>query len=124
MSEWKRWCKDADDFSVRGATIDVALPDGRRHLVDVDANDREVRLTGRVASRGALSRLERPELWVWKRNRVVPLVALRIDRYDALIGELVVPVAGIDANEFQGFVRLLAAECDRVEFLLTGEDVS
>jgi hypothetical protein len=123
MTNWQRWCKDAVDLSVRGDTIDVALPDGRQHCISVEESGDGIRLMAKVASRGALIRLEEPELWVWKRNRVVSIVGFRIDRYESLIGEVSVPSEGLDGTEFGYCVRSLAAECDRLELLLTGEDV-
>jgi hypothetical protein len=66
-----------------------------------------------------------PELPVhtWLRNRAVPLVGFRIDRRNRLVGEAWIPKAGLTAEEFQLYVRTVAIECDRFEYLLTGQDI-
>jgi hypothetical protein len=51
------------------------------------------------------------------------LVGFRIDRQHRLVGEAWIPKAGLVAEEFQLYVRMLAAECDRFEYALTGKDV-
>lgn len=121
MSEWRQWCK-APDLQVDGDTIDVALPDGRRHRIMVEDEPDGFRLSARVASRSALAGIGEPELFVWQRNRSPSLVGFRLDRYDTMIGELRVPLAGLERDEFIFCVRALATECDRLEVLLTGED--
>jgi len=108
---------------VRGAEVTVDLPDGRRHRVSVDELDDGIRLTGRIATRGAIERLDSPELVIWLRNRTVPLVGFHFDKHGSLVGEARAPRVGLDADELCFYVRTVAAECDRLEALLTGEDV-
>ena len=123
MIDWRRWCRAAD-LTVRDAVIEVALPDGRRHRVSIiEDGSGELRLVGRIATRTALARLDHPELAIWERNRASSVVGFRFDRHNTLVGEIVVPRAGLDAAEFGFYVRTLAAECDRMEVLLTGNDV-
>lgn len=122
MSEWKAWCRTAPDLTVRGDVVEVKLPDGRTHRVTVAAHADGLELTARVATRGAVSEVDEPELLVWERNRVTQLVGFRIDKHDLLLGEAWVPEAGLTAEELLFYVRHLAAECDRLEALLTGED--
>ena len=123
MSEWKAWCRKHDGLAVRGDLIEVALPDGRSHRVAVAPTEGGWMFTARVATRSALAELEEPELFVWQRNRATQLVGFRIDRHDLLIGESWVPSAGMTEDELVFYVRHLAAECDRLEALLTGADV-
>jgi hypothetical protein len=123
MSEWKAWCRACDDLAVRGDLVEVALPDGRAHRVSVEQTGHGLTLTARVATRGAVAAIEEPELFVWERNRVTQLVGFRIDKHDLLLGESWVPESGLTADELVFYVRHLAAECDRLEALLTGADV-
>lgn len=123
MNEWKAWCRAIEDLSVRSDAIDVALPDGRGHRVTVGTTSGGWSLTARVATRGAMAGVDDPEVLVWTRNRVTQLVGFRLDKHDLLIGESWVPVDGLTADEFVFYVRHLAAECDRLEALLTGADV-
>lgn len=123
MSEWKSWCRAEADLTVRGDGVDVELPDGRAHRVKVGATAGGWALTARVATRGAMAGVDDPEVLVWTRNRVTQLVGFRLDKHDLLIGESWVPAAGLTGDEFVFYVRHLAAECDRLEALLTGADV-
>ena len=59
---------------------------------------------------------------VWLRNRATALVGFRIDSRGRLVGEALVPKAGLTAEEFQIYVRAVAVQCDRLEYLLTGRD--
>ncbi|HEU5178897.1 MAG TPA: hypothetical protein VFU24_15710, partial [Burkholderiales bacterium] len=59
-------------------------------------------------------------LRAWRRNRSSQLVGFRVDQRGRLVGEAWVPKAGLSAQEFQVYVRRVAAECDRFEYLLTG----
>ena len=119
--EWVRFCK-GDDITVRGQTIVVQLADGRAHSLEVLEEDGAFRLVGTAARRGALSGMKDPDLFVWERNRSTNLVGFRIDKHDRLIGESWVPRCGLTGAEFLIFVRTLAAECDRLEALITGAD--
>ena len=56
------------------------------------------------------------------RNRTAALVGFRIDNRSRLVGEAWVSKSGLTTEEFELYVRNLAAECDRFEFVLTGRD--
>lgn len=122
-NEWKAWCRAESDLTVRGDVVEVKLPDSRSHRVTVESGDDGLTLTARIATRGAMANVDDAELLVWERNRATQLVGFRIDKLDLLIGEAWVPAAGLTAAELVFYVRHLAAECDRLEALLTGLDV-
>lgn len=120
--EWKSWCT-ADDLTISDDLIDVRLPHGRHHRVEVEVRDDSYRLAAKIAPRSVLATLSEPELAIWSRNRSVQIVGFRIDRYDRVIGEVIAPRdEGLDEKEFCFLVRTLATECDRLEVLLTGDD--
>lgn len=121
--EWKPWCV-ADDLQVREDTVHVSLPDGRGHRVRVDELNDGYRLTARVASSAVIGSMRQPELEVWLRNRSLQLVGFHIDRHGRLLGEARVPRAALEGDEFRLYLRTLAAECDRLEALLTGADTA
>ena len=51
------------------------------------------------------------------------MIEFRVDRRGRLVGEAWVPKPGLDADEFLLYVRRVAEECDRFEYILTGRDV-
>ena len=59
----------------------------------------------------------------WRRNAVKDLVTFSFDEKDALIGVIEVSAATLDHEELQIYVETLAKECDRFEYVLTGQDV-
>ena len=121
-ADWVHLCH-ADDLDVAGHCVTVAFADGRNHRVAVEDCGGEYRLCAFVVRQAVVSK--RPELpkKVWSRNLSTPLVCFRIDNRRRLVGEAWVPKAGLSAEEFQLYLRNLAVECDRFEYVLTGRDV-
>ena len=120
-AEWTKLCR-AKGLSIDGEAIDVELAEERRHRVQVRDGGSTYELLSIVAQPRALESVEDPPLLAWRRNRGSQLVGFRIDRYGRLVGEAWVPKVGLTADEFQTYVRRLAAECDRFEYQLTGKD--
>ena len=58
----------------------------------------------------------------WRRNASQALVTFAFDDEDRLVGLVEVPVATLDHEELDLYVEVLAKECDRFEYALTGED--
>jgi len=58
----------------------------------------------------------------WTRNAETDLVNFTFDRSDRLIGEIRHPADHLDPEELELYVKLLAAESDRFEYVLTGDD--
>jgi hypothetical protein len=119
--EWACLCKGAG-FAAFGDEIEVRFADDRHHRVRVDDEGDAFRVVGVVARRGALEKLENIALQAWRRNRSTQLVGFRRDDRGRLVGEAWVPKAGLSGEEFATYVRQVAAECDRLEYLLTGRD--
>lgn len=120
-ADWRRHCT-AQDLTAAGDRVEVKFHDGRRHTVVVEELGDRLRLEAIVVRKRHVE--ESPELSVkaWLRNRRSTLVGFRIDDRRRLIGEAWVPQAGLTTKEFQLYVRSVAAECDRLEFELTGKD--
>ena len=59
---------------------------------------------------------------VWRKNAVKDLITFAFDEQDRLLGRIEQPVATLDENELRLYVELVARECDRFEYLLTGND--
>jgi hypothetical protein len=119
--EWTRLCA-GDGLSLDGDAIEVKLSGERRHSVSVRDAGTVYELQSVVVRPGVVRQLGDVPLRAWRRNRSSQLVGLKVDQRGRLVGEAWVPKAGLSAEEFQSYVRRVAAECDRFEYLLTGAD--
>ena len=59
---------------------------------------------------------------VWRKNAVKDLITFAFDERDRLLGRIEQPVATLDHEELELYVEILAKECDRFEYVLTGGD--
>lgn len=112
----------AENFSVDGSSVGVTLQDGRKHCVEVSKQANELVLSAFVVKQSVVSSLPKLPLEIWKRNRSASLVGFRIDKKNRLIAECRIPTHGLTSEEFQFYMRTIAVEADRLEFLLTGRD--
>lgn len=120
--EWVDLCR-ADDLMVSGACVEIRFAGDRHHCVRVDDRGDDYELSAFVVRQAVVNRLAELPSRIWSRNAITPLVGFRVDRQGRLVGETRVPKAGLCAAEFQLYLRTLAVECDRFEYLLTGRDV-
>jgi hypothetical protein len=100
----------------------AVLKEERQSLFVQDCGD-YFELSTMVAKRGRLEEISDVAIRVWKRNRLTRLVGFRIDQRGHLVGDSWIPKAGLSSDEFLLVLRRLAAESDRLEYLLTGRDV-
>ena len=121
-ADWIRLCH-ARDLTLHDNHIDVSFNDGRHHRVDVTDEGDVYRIRGIVARRATVTSIPNLPIQIWKRNRTTHLVGFRIDRKMRLVAEAWAPKPGLTPEEFQFYLRSLAAECDRFEYILTGKDV-
>lgn len=130
MHEWHRLCL-ADDVAIDGDTVTLTFRSERTQRVKVEAREHDYRLTstvvGAAARRGVEERLgpdgaARLALRVFERNRSAPLVGFRIAASGKLAAEAYCPIAGVTREEFLVYLRAVAREADRMEYLLTGQD--
>jgi len=117
--EWSM-LSQAEDMMVEKPHINVQFGDDRRHRVTVSEEDDAYVLSALVVGQAMAESLPNLALQASLWNRTTSLVGFRIDQRGRLIGEAWVPKAGLDAAEFQCYVRTVAIECDRFEYLLTG----
>ena len=121
-ADWRNLCKAAD-LRVEGDMVEISFEDLRRHKVKVRDEEDHLLLTAIVARRASLLDTTDPEILAWTRNRTSSLVGYRVDSGGRFLGECWVPKVGLDADELQLYLRKLAADCDRMEHVITGEDV-
>jgi len=121
-AEWVRLCRRTS-FVVDEPHVDVQLDDGRRHRLRIEEAPETYHVVGLVARQRVVASVPDVPVQAWLRNRATTLVGFRIDRQGRLIAESWVPKPGLTADEFQLYLRHVAAECDRFEYVLTGSDV-
>lgn len=100
--------------------------ESRRHSVRVRQVDGGIRLEATVATARTLDLMsdhQDPYVWTWRRNRVSHLVGFRLDGQRRLIAEAVAPTIGLTEDEFLTYLLAVAAEADRMELVLTAQDV-
>ena len=122
MIDWKKFCC-ARDISVEEDTIKVFFNNERKHLVRAEEANDELRVWSIIARQAIVAQQKDIQLHIWQRNHISKLVSYRIDGKGRLIGEAWVPKSGLTPDEFGLYVRTVAAECDRLEYLLTGRDL-
>lgn len=120
-ADWVRACREAGLSPVDDAVM-VPLGHEGRHCISVAEEGGEIRLTGvvlRASETGDIGDLvER----VLDRNRSVRLLGYRVDDRGRLVGEARLPAAGLEADELVFRLKLLAADCNRFEYVLAGRD--
>jgi hypothetical protein len=121
-ADWVRFCSRAEYLVVSEPHVDVTFGDGRRHRVTVKDEGDSYLIGGFVARRAVVTSVPDLPVRAWTRNRVTQLVGFRIDRKLRLVGEAWLPKEGITREEFQMYLRRVAYECDRFEYLLSGRD--
>ena len=121
-ADWVRLCR-ANDLTINEPHVDVRFGDERRHRVSVQDDGEAYLVSGFVVRRATVTSIPNLPIQAWIRNRATQLVGFRIDRQLRLVAEAWVPKAGLTSAEFQLYVRKVAAECDRFEYLLTGRDI-
>lgn len=121
-ADWVRFCSRSEDLAVSEPHVDVRFGDGRRHRVTVKDEGDYYLIGGCVVRQAIVTSIYDLPVRAWTRNRATQLVGFRIDRRLWLVGEAWLPKEGITREEFQMYLRRVAYECDRLEYLLSGRD--
>ena len=121
-ADWVRLCR-ARDLQVAEPRVQVLFADGRHHHVTVEDRGDEYQLSAFIVRQAVVNAMPDLPRKVWSRNLSTPLVCFRIDNRQRLVGEAWVPKAGLCPEEFELYIRTIAVECDRFEYILTGRDV-
>jgi len=121
-ADWGRLCH-AKDLAVLEDYIEVKCDGNRLQRVSIQDDGNAYLISTFVVRQAVVASLPDLPIQAWLRNRASMLVGFRIDRQGRLLGEAWIPKVGIEAEEFQLYVRMLATECDRFEYALTGKDV-
>ena len=121
-SDWKRWCRDAG-HRVDGDDVTVEFAaSGRHHRVAVSESADEFEFRAIAVKSGSIRVDDSLVAKLWSRNRGLHLVGIAIEDEDRIVVRAHLPVIGLTAAEFTLLVQRVAAEADRVEYILTGKD--
>ena len=121
-ADWVRFCR-AKDLAVDEPRVDVRFGDERRHQVIVEDKGDTYLVSAFVVRQAVVASLPDLPIQAWLRNRATMIIGFRIDRQRRLVAEAWIPKVGLTAEEFQLYVRTVAVESDRFEYILTGRDV-
>ena len=98
----------------------------RQQRIWVSREGSQYVLSTRVLGASAMRRnpdyRRRVALRAWARNAKTELVAFTFDRAGRLVGEIRHPADHLDTAELAIYLRILATEGDRFEYVLTGRD--
>ena len=122
MADWRAFCQSAKDLLLGTDWIDVSKDDGRKHRIYVQDSGDNYSLSGIVVSRSVVDAMHEPDRRVWQRNRAMQLIGFRVNSKSQIVGEALVPKAGLTREEFLLYLRRVAIECDQLEYQLTGKD--
>jgi len=102
----------------------VAFPDGRNQTIQIRRAGERYLLTSRVIGSTRAGNMEPADLacQIWSRNRVTDVVEFALDESGRLIGRIEQVADALNRNELEFYLTVLAQECDRLEYLLTGRD--
>lgn len=120
-AEWLRACR-AEGLTPSGDYVIVPLGHEGQHRIAVLEEEEAIRLSGIVLRAAEAEKVERLAERVLERNRSVRLVGYRLDDRRRLVGEAVLPKAGLEGDELVFRLKQLAADCNRFEYVLAGKD--
>jgi hypothetical protein len=110
-----------------GSRIEVRLGDGtRRQIVHLKRSHGFYRFWSIVAPSSFVTKNDKH--WrdlaykVWRKNDAKDIVGFSFDAHDRLIGSVDQPAETLDPEEIVFYVDLVARECDRFEYRLSGQD--
>lgn len=113
---WQQFVSGDGIKVLSGTRLKVTFPGGRSHKLRVSAEEDGWSLEGTIVEGFG----DHPFEWMTA-NRSLRLCAMEMNEGN-LIGTAWIPKAGMTGEEFMMIATHLAAECDRLEFQLTGED--
>ena len=111
------WQRDGNRVTIyftrngRSQAVHLARKDDRYRFYSVVVHADEVKEDRRLLA-----------FRIWRRNGLKPVVLFMLDDRDRVIGLIEQPVASMHTRELGLYLETLARECDRFEYILTGDD--
>ena len=121
-TDWRSMCA-ATRMEIHGDEVVVQFENAREHRVRVVETPDTFEIHAIVARVAAIRDVADLKPRIWRHNRASQLVSFRFDARGRLTAQGWVPKAGLTPEELQLIVRRVAAESDRLEFILTGKDL-
>jgi hypothetical protein len=121
-TDWRALCLDPG-IRFDGDDVVVKFDSGREHRVRVVETVDTLEVHAVVARARAIRDVPDLQPRIWRHNRAAQLVSFRFATYGRLAAQGWVPKAGLTAEELKLVIHRVAAESDRLEFILTGRDV-
>ena len=112
------------EVAVEDNKVTVSLPGGRRQHIEIERDGDWYVFTSVILGKAGTDRMA----WlnfaerVWDRNRWTDVVAFHMDGRGRLVGCITQRAETVDLEELKFYLACLARECDRMEYLLTGQD--
>ena len=129
MEELLRWIDDlvADErlpWQRNGRQVRILLSrNGRSQIVRLARRRDRYIFSSVVAPVRAVSEDRRSLAFrLWRRNALKAVVTFTVDRHERVIGLIDQPIESVRSKELKFYLETLARECDRLEYILTGED--
>lgn len=119
--DWRSFCVGSR-IRCDGDDVIVEFDSGRKHRVRVHETNATFEFHAIVARAAAVRDIADLPLRIWRHNRGAQLVGFRIDSRGRVCSQGWVAKPGLSADEFQLVLHRVAAESDRLEFILTGKD--
>lgn len=103
----------------------VSFAGGRKQAITVKRLASRYRLTSNVLHKARVEQLGRLNILktLWTRNRLSNLVGFKLDRSGKVVGYIEHLADTLDPSDLAYSIEVLARECDRLEFILSGVDV-
>ncbi|MFY2559477.1 hypothetical protein ACN469_17725 [Corallococcus terminator] len=120
-SDWRTLCRGSR-VTIDGDDVIVRFENERSHRVRIHETEDVFEFHAVVARAATVRDVQDLPLRLWRYNRAAQLVGFRLDTRGRVYAEGWIPKAGLTAEEFQLVLRHVAAESDRLEYLLTGRD--
>lgn len=115
---------DGVAFERSRRTLTASLPGGRTQRIDTRGGD--LHLCSVVACKAAVpTNSKRKAAFIrrlWEISAHTDLVAFGLDGHGRVVGTCTHPLATLDPEELEIYLLALVRECDRLEWVITGED--
>jgi hypothetical protein len=125
----KRWEDplDKEIFTITPSddSLLVSFTGGRKQQIFVKKRNASYILTSNVLHKSKVEDLGRANILraLWIRNHSSNLVGFRIDKSGKVVGYVEHQAESLDPIDLAYCIEVLARECDRLEFILSGIDV-
>ena len=102
----------------------IIFPDNRKQRINILQQGKYFTFRSVVLGKAKVNQYYEDWLlsYIWQENKETPLVSYQIDKKGRLTGRITQLTETLDKEELLFYIEVLAKECDRMEYLLTGKD--